>query len=137
MGGLDEFAAQARALAARAEASLARDVAEAGAKELLAAMFTVTPVKTGKLRSTETVQAVSGGGDFAVALVGPDIIYDKFRNDGGTIHVRNAKVLTDGTSFFGKQVTQRGAHYMERAEEEGRPLIAAMAAIVVDEFIRL
>lgn len=132
-----EFAAAARAMADRAEESLALEVAQRGARELLAAMEIATPVLTGKLRSTEHVQSVAGNGSHAVALVGPDIIYDRFRNDGGTIRVKRAKVLTDGTRFFGRQVTQAGSHYMERAEDEARPMVAAIAQIVVDEYVRL
>lgn len=136
---LAEFAAATRTLADRAKASLALEVAERGAKELLAAMFVVTPVLSGDLRASEHVQSVAGDGAHAVAMVGPDgsVPYDRFRNDGGTIHVKHAKVLTDGTRFFGRSVTQQGAHYMEKAEDEARPLVEAMAKIVVDEFITL
>lgn len=136
---LEEFAAAARAMAERAEAELAITVACEGARELLAAMQVVTPVLSGALRASEHVQSVSGSGSHAVALVGPDgsVIYDEFRDQGGTITVKRAKVLTDGVSFFGRSVTQQGSHYMERAEEEARPLVEAAAQIVLDEFVRL
>lgn len=136
---LSEFAAAARGLAGRAEDGLALECARAGAKELLAAMEIVTPVLSGDLRASERIQAVTGGGAHAVALVGPDgsVIYDEFRNKGGTISVKRARVLTDGTRFFGRRVTQRGSHYMERAEEEGRPMVEAAVKMTVNEFLHL
>lgn len=136
---LAEYAGTCKALAERAEAELAVTAARAGARELLAAMQVVTPVLSGDLRASEHVLSVSGGGAQAVALVGPDgsVVYDEFRNDGGTITVRNAKVLTDGTRFFGRSVTQKGAHYMERAEDEGRPMVEAAIKVAVEEFLTL
>lgn len=141
---LAEFAAAAEALAARAEESLALEVAQAAAKELLTAMFIVTPVLSGDLRDSERIQSVSGSGSHAVALVGPDIIYDRFRNDGGTItrkKPRPAVLGTPATGFFGRgnpaTVKQQGSHYMERAEDEARPFVDAVGRMVVDEFVRL
>jgi Bacteriophage HK97-gp10, putative tail-component len=128
-----EAAARFREATARAEASLARDCARAGANEFLAELHVTTPVESGALRASERVWRVSGGGAHAEAIVGPNIIYARFRNDGGTIRVRRAKVLTDGTRFFGRSVTQHGAHYMEKAEAGAQGTIqAAMAAILSD-----
>ena len=110
-----EAASRARAVTDKAQASLARDCARAGANEFLAELHVTTPVETGALRASERVWRVFGGGAQAQAIVGPNIIYGAFRNYGGTIRIRRAKVLTDGTRFFGKQVTQRGSRYMERA----------------------
>ena len=131
------FAAAVREVAGRAEATLATDCARAAGREYLAVLFTTTPVRTGALRDSERIQSLAGGGTVATALVGPDIVYDKIQNDGGTIHVKHAKVLTDGTTFFGKQVTIKGQHYMEHAEAEALEPIAAAIAAVVDETITL
>jgi hypothetical protein len=135
---LAEFAAAARDLAERAKAELAIEVARAGAKELLAALEVTTPVRTGALRASEEIREVSGSGAFATALVGPDIVYDRIQNDGGTIHVKRAKVLgTPEAGFFGKQVTIKGQHYMERAEEEAAPMVEAAGRAVLDEILHL
>jgi hypothetical protein len=135
---LAEFAAEVRALAGRAEAGLAGECARAAAKEMLAALEVTTPVRSGALRASERVFSITGGGPVAVAVVGSDLIYAKFRNDGGTIRVKRAKVLgTPAVGFFGKQVTQAGSHYMERAEVEAAGLIQAMCAITLAEFLHL
>ena len=128
-----EAAARARAVTDKAQASLARDCARAGANEFLAELHVTTPVETGALRASERVWRVFGGGASAQAIVGPNIVYGRFRNYGGTIKVRRAKVLTDGSRFFGKQVTQSGSHYMERAEDAAEGTMrAAMQAILSD-----
>jgi hypothetical protein len=132
------FAAEIRALAARAETGLARDCAGAAARELLAALEVTTPVRSGALRASERIWSVSGGGPVAVAIVGSDLVYAKFRNDGGTIHVKRAKVLgTPAVGFFGKQVTQAGSHYMERAEGEAIGPIQAACTSIVADFLHL
>ena len=126
-----EAASRARAVTDRAQASLARDCARAGANEFLAELHVTTPVETGALRASERVWRVFGGGASAQAIVGPNIVYGAFRNYGGTIRVRRAKVLTDGSRFFGKQVTRSGSHYMERAEDAAEGTMrAAMQAIL-------
>ncbi len=128
-----EAASRARAVTDKAQASLARDCARAGANEFLAELHVTTPVETGALRASERVWRVFGGGAQAQAIVGPNIVYGAFRNYGGTIRVRRAKVLTDGSRFFGRQVTQAGSHYMERAEDAaGGTMRAAMQAILSD-----
>ena len=136
---LDGFAAAAQAMADRAESELAVEVARAGAKELLAAMFVATPVLSGALRHSETVQSVGGSGAHAVALVGPNVIYDKFRNDGGTIHSKGPWPLRNRATgqVFGRSVTQAGCHYMERAEEEGAPMVEAAGQIALSEILTL
>lgn len=139
--GLAEYAAAWDHLAERAEAELAVTAVRAGAKELLAAMFVVTPVLSGDLRASERIQSVDGDGSHAVALVGPDgsVIYDEFRNKGGTIESRGPWPLRnkDTGQVFGRKVTQKGAHYMERAEEEGRPAVEAAMEAAVREFFTL
>ena len=130
---LADAAARAKAVSDRAEASLARDCARAGANEFLAELHVTTPVESGALRASERVWRVFGSGAQASAIVGPNIVYGAFRNYGGTIRIRRAKVLTDGVRFFGKQVTQRGSHYMERAEADAQGTMgAAMKAILSD-----
>lgn len=129
-----EAAGRAKAVADRAEAGLARDCAQAGGREFLAELHVTTPVLSGALRASEHILSVSGSGSHAVAVVGPDgsVIYDRFRNDGGTITVKRAKVLgTPAVGFFGRSVTQAGSRYMERAEEAAEGTMhAAMAAIL-------
>jgi hypothetical protein len=136
---LQEAAAAARELAGRAEASLAHDCAEAAAKEYLAALFVTTPVLTGALRATERINDVTGGGAVAVADVGPHIVYDKFRNDGGTITSHGPWPLRNRATgrVFGHSVTQRGSHYMERAEAEAEGTIQASMGIILDGFLTL
>ena len=134
---LAEFAAAAREVAERADAGLARNCARAGANEFLAALHVTTPVETGALRASERVWRVFGGGATAEAIVGPSIIYDRFRNDGGTITVRRAKVLTNGSQFFGRSVTQAGSHYMERAAEWSEGTMPAAMQVILDEIVTL
>ena len=130
---LADAAARAKAVSDRAQGSLARDCARAGANEFLAELHVTTPVESGALRASERVWRVFGSGAQASAIVGPNIVYGAFRNYGGTIRIRRAKVLTDGVRFFGKQVTQRGSHYMERAEADAQGTMgAAMNAILSD-----
>jgi hypothetical protein len=112
-----EAAARFREATVRAEASLARDCAGAGARAFLPIERSVTPVLSGKLRDSEAVKALSGDGSYAEAVISPNTVYARFRNDGGKITVRRAKVLTDGVHFFGRSVTQAGSHYVERAHE--------------------
>jgi predicted RNA methylase len=130
-------AAAFQELAERAEASLAIDCARAMAEPALAALKAATPVRSGHLRGSETVDAVSGTGVFATAVLSPHAIYAEFREKGGTITVKNARVLTDGTSFFGKSVTQAGSHYMEKGEAAGRGPAHEAAVEVVAEFFTL
>ena len=136
---LEGFAAAVRGLAGRAEASLAHECAEAGAKEYLAALFVTTPVLTGALRASEKINSVSGGGAAAVADVGPDIIYDKFRNDGGTITSHGSWSLHSKTTgqYFGRSVTQRGSHYMERATAEVQGTLQASMRIILSDFLQI
>lgn len=137
MGGLSEFAGKLREIADRAEADLAIDACRMGAREYLAVLQGNTPVLTGALRSSEHVWRVTGGGEHATAIAGPNIVYDRFRNDGGTIRVRRAKVLSDGVSFFGKSVTQAGSHYMERSEGPGQAALTVACRVTAAEFFEL
>lgn len=135
---LSEGAARYREIAARCEDSLALDCARAGAKEYLAALEVTTPVRSGALRASEHIDAVFGSGTHATAVVAPHIIYAAFRNYGGTITVKRARVLgTPAVGFFGRSVTQSGAHYMEKAEDESRGTMAAAMGIIVSEYLTL
>jgi hypothetical protein len=124
---LAEAAAAFRALADRVEGSLAVDCARAMADVALAQLRIVTPVASGDLRDSERVNAVTGNGTYAVATLGPHIVYDEFRNNGGTITRKKGRPAVLGNpdvGFFGKgnpaQVTQEGAHYMEKGEDAAR-----------------
>lgn len=133
---LAEAAARARAVSDRAQASLARDCARAGANEFLAELHVTTPVETGALRASERVWRVFGGGAQAQAIVGPNIVYGAFRNYGGTIRVRRAKVLgTPARGFFGRQVTQAGSRYMERAEEGAAGTMQAAMKVILSDYL--
>jgi hypothetical protein len=134
---LDGFAAAIDTLADRAEARLAAECARVAANEFVAALHVTTPVESGKLRASERVWRVWGSGATAEAIAGPNIIYDRFRNDGGTISVRRARVLSNGFRFFGRHVTQHGAHYMEKAEAESAATIPAAIRIALGDFLVL
>jgi hypothetical protein len=132
---LQELAGQLRAAADDASGSLAINTVRQMADIFLPILHACTPVLTGALRDSESVQSVSGDGVSATAIVAPDIIYADFRNDGGTIHVKRAQVLTNGTDFFGKQVTQAGSHYMEKADAAAQGPVQAAAQAAVDAII--
>ena len=82
---------------------------------------------------------MGGRGAHAVALVGPDIIYDKFSNDGGTIHSKGPWPLRNRATgqVFGRSVTQAGSHYMERAEAEAEGTMQASMHIILADFLTL
>jgi hypothetical protein len=123
---LSEFAAALDKAAAAVETTAARECAADAGQAFLQVLRGTTPVLTGELRASERVDSIRGGGTFAVATVGAHTVYAAFREHGGTIHVKNARVLSDGHSFFGKSVTQAGSHYFERAEAAaGGPIEAA------------
>lgn len=130
-------AAAFRGLADRIESSLALEACDAGARDFLAVLRTVTPKRSGALADSETVTGPAGSGTYAIALVGPHIVYDRFRNDGGTITSHGPWSLSDGVSYFGRSVTQAGSHYMERGEAAGAGVVAAAVAQVAARFITL
>ena len=135
---IGEFAGACREMAGRARAGLARDAAEEAARDLVAVLRTVTPKRSGALADSEIVNSVQGGGEVATANYGPHKIYDRFRNDGGTIHARNHPVLGNpDVGWFGKSVTQRGAHYMERGEAAGKGPAEAACRMVLDKYLTL
>jgi hypothetical protein len=136
---LQGAAARFREIEANCEAGLARDCAKAGAKEYLAALHVTTPVLSGALRASEHILSVSGSGAAAVAVVGPDgsVIYDRFRNNGGTITVKRARVLgTPAVGFFGKSVTQAGSRYMERAADDVEGTLPSAMRGILDDYLK-
>lgn len=130
-------AAMFRGIADRAKSDLALEACGEGARDYLTVLRAVTPKRTGALADSETVTGPSGGGTHATAAVGPHIVYAEFRERGGTIHVRSARVLTDGVSFFGKQVTQAGSRYMEKAEGPGRAAVENACRVTAARFFTL
>jgi hypothetical protein len=137
MGGLAEFAARLKDLAERTETEFADGCIREMAVVALAALKKETPKRSGRLAGSETIDSISGGGTSATAILAPHTIYAAFREHGGEISVKRARVLTDGESFFGKHVTQAGAHYMEKGEAAGRGPCASAAAAFAAEFFTL
>jgi hypothetical protein len=131
---LEELAATLQECADRASASMARDVVDQMAQIYLPILKSVTPVETGKLRDSEVMNSISGGGAFAQAQAGPHMIYAQFRNDGGTIHSHGPWSLSNGSQYFGRVVTQKGSHYMEKAQAAASGPCEAAARKVMDEY---
>ena len=130
-----EAAARFKAATDRAEASMARDCAAAGARAFLPIERSMTPVLSGRLRESEAVKAVTGGGTYAEAVVSPNIIYARFRNFGGTITAKRFPQLGNPTvGFFGKSVTQAGSHYVERADAAARGPVQVAIQMRADTF---
>lgn len=143
MSALSAWAEKVAAAAARIEADLAIEVARAQSKDFLAIERAVTPKKTGRLAESEAVDGVSGGGTHAVGVVSPHIIYAEFRNDGGTISahaglgrmgLRPHTLHWDGGGFP-LHVTQKGAHYVQKAEAIGRGALTGTAEVVIAGFL--
>jgi hypothetical protein len=142
VSALSEWAAELSAAAARIEDGLAVTVVREQARDFLAIERIITPKRSGKLADSETIDAVTGGGTQAVAIVSPHIIYAQFRNDGGTItrkKRRPAVLGSYGGPYFGHgnpaTVTQKGSHYVERSEAEAKPVLTAVAEAVLTEFL--
>ena len=132
-----EAAAKFRAATDRAEASMARECAAAGARAFLPIERSMTPVLSGRLRESEAVKAVRGSGAFAEAVVSSHLIYAHFRNFGGTITVRRARVLgTPEVGFFGRSVTQQGSHYVERAHAAAVGPVQVAIKAMAETFFR-
>ena len=145
------FAAAVRVAADRAEAELAMVACAEGSRDFLAVLRMVTPKRSGALMDSETVTGPTGSGAFAVAEVGPHIIYAEFRNEGGTISAKVEPARSGGKYPSGKprrhslhwpggfamHVTQAGSHYMERAEAAGRGAVERACQTAADRFISL
>lgn len=140
---LDDFAAEMSAVTERAEEGLALDCAEAAGRDFLAVLRTVTPKRTGHLMESESLDSVTGSGATAEAVVGAHARYAAFRNYGGTITARKKNrrgqymLGTPGVGFFGRSVTQHGAHYFERAEAGSQPAIQAACREVLARYLTL
>lgn len=132
---LGELAAALRRAASEIDAHGAMDCAQEAGHEFLVALRSSTPVLTGALRASERIDSLRGGGTDATATIGAHTVYARFRNDGGTITVKRASVLTNGTEFFGKSVTQAGSHYFETAETRAGPEIKAACQRVIDRIL--
>ena len=137
MSPLSDWAAKVAEAAERIEDGLAVEVARAQARDFLATERVITPKRTGALMESETVDAVTGGGTHAVALVSPHIIYAHFRNFGGTITSKGPWPLRNRATgqVFGRQVTQAGSHYVERSEAAAEGRLQATAEMVLEEFL--
>lgn len=130
-------AARFREIAQHCEEGLAVEACRAAANDYVTVLRMTVPVETGALRDSVHLWRVWGDGRQAEAIAGPNIVYADFRDRGGTIRIRRAKVLSDGERFFGKQVTQEGSHYMLRAKVSSEGPIANACRLVVDKFISL
>jgi hypothetical protein len=135
MSSLDAFAdALSRA---------ARDLEEKGAlrcaqefqPKFLAEFQRNTPKRSGALAGSEHSDLEGGGGHAEVKVSTHLPLYASFRNDGGTITVKHAKVLTDGSSFFGKSVTQKGSHYVESTIAWARGAIGPACDDIVQQIL--
>lgn len=74
--------------------------------------------RTGTLaRSVRAEPAVPSGAGRATSSVAPHTVYARIQQLGGTIHVKRARVLTDGKHFYGKQVTLPARPYMVMTDE--------------------
>lgn len=92
----------------------ALECAHAAGQGYLRVLRDNTPVLTGHLLASERIDRISGGGTRATVTIGAHTVYADFREHGGTITVKHAKVLTDHVTFFGRSVTQAGSHYFAR-----------------------
>lgn len=87
--------------------------------------------RTGTLaRSVQATPAKPSGGGQATSSVAPHTVYARIQQLGGTIHVVRAKVLTDGKSFFGKQVTLPARPYMVLSTATKQKIHDAAAAAI-------
>jgi hypothetical protein len=132
---LGEFAAALRRAAAELELNGARECAADAGQAYLQVLRGTTPVLTGELRASERVDSVRGGGTHAVATVGAHTVYAAFRETGGTITVKHARVLSNGSAFFGKSVTQAGSAYFERAGAEAQGPVSAACQKTIEHIL--
>ena len=134
---VQELAAKLRETAAKAEASLAREVVTEMTRTYVTVLKTRTPVLSGKLKASEYPDWITGDGAHAEAAAGPHTVYAHFRNDGGTIKAKRFPQLGNPqVGFFGKQVTQAGAHYMEKGHVNALASCHGAAQAITDRFLR-
>ena len=107
---------QASATLAKIRAGLSGSmVNREAAQGMVKGTMETAPVLTGTLRRSIRTNSVSADS----ATYGPHVIYARIQDEGGIIRVKRAKVLTNGTEFFGKQVTMPAQHYMASGAEAG------------------
>jgi hypothetical protein len=136
VSALGDWAAKVAAAAARIESDLAVAVVREQARDFLAIERHVTPKRTGRLADSETIDALTGGGTRAVAVVSPHTVYAAFRENGGTITKHSPGSLGNpGVGWFGHSVTQRGSHYVERAQGLAAGPLAVAAEIAIAAFL--
>ena len=150
---LGEAAAKFREMASRAESELATVACEAAAKDYLAILRVTTPKRTGRLMESERIDAITGGGLHATAVIAPHTVYAAFRDQGGTISAHYGEVWKTpkgGTRArmyrhtlhwegggFPLHVTQAGSHYMARARGLAAGPVAEACRRAADEFFTL
>ncbi len=133
MGAMGEFAAKLEAAAAWLRGEAALDVCEAQALAFQRIEREVTPKRSGRLADSETIDSLSGGGGHARAVVSPHTPYAAFRNNGGTITKHSPGSLGNpAVGWFGHSVTQRGSHYVERAEGLAAGALRQAAEAVIE-----
>lgn len=133
---LGELVAALRRASDEVKSRAALECADEAAHQFLVALRASTPVLTGRLRDSERIDSLRGSGTSATATVGAHTVYAHFRNYGGTITVKRASVLTNGTEFFGKSVTQAGSYYFERGEKRAGPEVDAACKRVIERILR-
>lgn len=103
-----------------------------GADVFVEVLKDVAPKETGRLSGS--VDAVKK--DNADYSIGPDVVYDRIQDLGGTIH-GNPFLVWEGEEglIFAKKVTIPAQHYMLRAFEEGKG--PAAAAVIEDVISKL
>lgn len=127
-------------------AKMAADVAQTGAKaaadaagnRFIALTLPHVPARSGALRRSIRLHG-GGGGTRSTSSAAPHTVYAAIQNFGGTIHVKHTYTtkggktlpgfLSNGESFFGRQVTIPGHHYWDLAGKEGAITAAADHAI--------
>jgi Bacteriophage HK97-gp10, putative tail-component len=136
-----ELAAKLREAAARAETELAKPLVTEMSRSYLAILRARTPVRSGRLRDSEYPDFIAGGGTHAEAVVSPHTVYAQFREDGGTITAKKPNkrgqlmLGTPAAGFFGREVTQAGAHYVEHSHLAALAVCDGIARAVLDEFM--
>ena len=90
MGGAADLAAVLGKIAAAVDEKSGDVCIRAMAPAFLRVLRSVTPVESGRLRASETIDSMSSGGRHGEAEVAPHTVYAHFRNYGGTIRAKHA-----------------------------------------------
>ena len=105
----------------------------AGADAFVKSLSSAAPHKSGRLaRSVDKTQ----GGPTSWH-VGPDVVYDRIQDQGGTIRPHNKflKFADGGREVFLRSAHIRGQHYMDAGFEQG--IEAAVEAVADDIFRKI